>query len=74
LLTQKLPDSTVVLIHGKKTVRKRWEAVVREFSRKSAYAQADLHAKFMGMQGPEMDSEICKEYPLVPRFEGEEDN
>ncbi len=53
LLTQKLPDSTVVLIHGKKTVRERWEAVVREFSRKSAYAQADLRAKFMGMQCPE---------------------
>jgi hypothetical protein len=31
LLTQKLPDSTVVLVHGKKTVRERWEAVVREF-------------------------------------------
>ncbi len=53
LLTQKLPDSTVVLIHGKKTVRERWEAVVREFSKKSAYAQADLRAKFMGMQCPE---------------------
>jgi len=53
LLTQKLPDSTVVLIHGKKTVRERWEAVVREFSKRSAYAQADLRAKFMGMQCPE---------------------
>jgi hypothetical protein len=53
LLTQKLPDSTVVLVHGKKTVRERWEAVVREFSRKSAYAQADLRAKFMGTQCPE---------------------
>ena len=31
----------------------RWQAVVREFSRKSTYAQADLHAKFMGMQCPE---------------------
>jgi len=26
---------------------------VREFSKKSAYAQADLCAKFMGMQCPE---------------------
>jgi hypothetical protein len=26
---------------------------VKEFSKKSAYAQADLHAKFMGMQCPE---------------------
>jgi len=38
LLTQKLPDSTVVMVHAKVTVRKRWEAVVREFSKKSAYA------------------------------------
>jgi len=53
LLTQKLPDSTVVLIHGKRTVRERWEVVVKEFSRKSMYAQEDLCAKFMGMQCPE---------------------
>jgi len=53
LLTQKLLDSTVVLIHGKRTVRERWEAVVKEFLRKSTYAQADLCAKFMGMQCPE---------------------
>ena len=53
LLMQRLLDSTVVLIHGKKTVKERWEAVVREFSRKSTYAQADLRARFMGMLCPE---------------------
>ena len=53
LLTQKLPDSTVVLIHGKVTVKERWDAVVREFSKKSAYAQTDLRAKFMAMHCPE---------------------
>jgi hypothetical protein len=41
-----------VLIYGKQTVRKRWEAVAREFS-KSAYVQVDLCAKFMGVQCPE---------------------
>ena len=50
LLTQKLPDSTVVMIHAKVTVKERWDAVVKEFSKKSAYAQADLRAKFMGMK------------------------
>ena len=50
LLTQKLPDSTVVMVHGKATVRERWEAVVKEFSKKSAYAQADMRAKFMAMR------------------------
>jgi len=49
-LTQKLPDSTVVLIHGKVLVKERWDAVVKEFSKKSAYAQTDLHAKFMAMR------------------------
>jgi hypothetical protein len=36
LLTQKLPDSTVVLIHGKVLVKERWDVVVKEFSKKSA--------------------------------------
>ena len=53
LLTQKLPDSTVVMVHGKVTVRERWEAVVKEFSKKSAYAQADMRAKFMAMRCPD---------------------
>jgi hypothetical protein len=53
LLTQKLPDSTVVMVHGKVTVRERWEAVVKEFSKKSAYAQADMRAKFMGLRCPD---------------------
>jgi len=50
LLTQKLLDSTVVMIHMKVTVKERWDVVVKEFSKKSAYAQADLRAKFMGMK------------------------
>src|SRR5260221_782319 len=53
LLTQKLPDSTVMLIHGKVSVRERWELVVKEFSKKLAYAQTDLQAKFMAMRCPE---------------------
>ena len=35
LLTQKLLDSMVVLIHGKVLVKERWEVVVKEFSKKS---------------------------------------
>jgi hypothetical protein len=38
------------MVHGKATVRERWEVVVREFSKKSAYAQADMQAKFMAMR------------------------
>jgi hypothetical protein len=50
LLTQKLPDSMVVMVHGKVTVKERWDAVVKEFSKKSAYVQADMRAKFMAMR------------------------
>ena len=50
LLMQKLLDSTVVMIHAKVMVKERWEVVMKEFSKKSAYAQADLQAKFMGMK------------------------
>src|SRR6266540_1673089 len=47
---QKLPDSMVVMIHTKVMVKERWEVVVKEFSKKSVYAQADLRSKFMGMK------------------------
>jgi hypothetical protein len=50
LLMQKLPDSTVMMVHGKVMVRERWEAMVKEFSKKSTYAQADMRAKFMAMR------------------------
>src|ERR1700691_2862291 len=50
---QKLPNSMVVMVHGKAMVRERWEAVVKEFSKKSAYAQADMRAKFMAMRCPD---------------------
>ena len=48
-----MPDLTVVLIHGKTTVRERWEVVVKEFSKKCAYARVDLWARFMAMRCPE---------------------
>jgi len=38
------------MIHAKVMVKERWEVVVKEFLKKSAYAQADLRAKFMGMK------------------------
>ena len=44
LLTQKMPDLTLMHIHTKKTVRECWEAIVTEYTEKGAYAQTDLHA------------------------------
>src|ERR1700678_2751277 len=47
LLTQRLPDSTVMEIHSKKTVKERWEAVVKEYTVKGVYAQTEMRAKFL---------------------------
>ena len=47
LLTQKLPDSTVMEIHSKKTVMERWEAVVKEYTQKRVYMKTELRAKFL---------------------------
>jgi hypothetical protein len=32
LLTQKIPDSTLMRVHNKQTVKERWEAIVTEYS------------------------------------------
>ena len=47
LLTQKLPDSTVMEIHSKKTMMERWEAVVKEYTQKGVYMKMELRAKFL---------------------------
>jgi len=49
LLTQKIPDSTLMWIHLKKTVKEHWDAIVEEYTLKGAYVQTDLHQKFMDM-------------------------
>ncbi|KAF8800888.1 hypothetical protein BYT27DRAFT_7066441, partial [Phlegmacium glaucopus] len=42
LLTQRLPDSTVMEICSKETTRERWELVVREYTQKGMCAQTEL--------------------------------
>ena len=34
LLTQKIPDSTLMRIHNKRTVQERWESIVTEYTEK----------------------------------------
>jgi hypothetical protein len=53
LLTQRLPDSTVMEIHSKVTVRERWEAVAKEYTVKGVYAQMEMRAKFLTSRCPE---------------------
>ena len=47
LLSQKLPDSTLLRIRMKKSVKERWDEVVTEFTEKGTYAQTELRAKFL---------------------------
>jgi len=53
LLTQKLPDSTLMRIHKKVTARERWQAVEKEYTEKGAYMQTDMRAKFLASRCPE---------------------
>ena len=47
LLTQKIPDSTLMRIHTKKSVKERWDAIVAEYTEKGAYAQTEMRTKFL---------------------------
>ncbi|KIM45005.1 hypothetical protein M413DRAFT_25393 [Hebeloma cylindrosporum] len=49
LLTQKIPDSTLMRIHLKKSVKEHWAVIVEEYTSKGAYTQMDLCQKFMDM-------------------------
>ena len=70
LLTQHLPDSTMMEIHTKKTVKERWEAVVREYTVKGVYAQTEMRAKFLMLRCPERGN--VKEFLRGLRLKKEE--
>jgi hypothetical protein len=53
LLTQKIPDSTLMRVHTKRTVQERWEAIVTEYTEKGAYAQTDLRGRFLESKCPD---------------------
>src|SRR6266567_7956404 len=59
LLTQKIPDSTLMRVHSKKTVKECWDAIVVEYTSKGAYAQTDLRQKFMEMRCADNDN-VCE--------------
>jgi len=45
LLTQKIPDSTLMKIHSKIFVKERWDSIVKEYTEKGAYTQTELREK-----------------------------
>jgi len=53
LLTQKLPDSALMRIRTKKTVRERWEAIVADFTEKGTFAQTEMRARFLDSKCPD---------------------
>src|SRR6266478_9627495 len=53
LLTQKLPNSALMRIRNKKTVRERWQVIETDFTEKGTFAQTELRAKFLDMKCPD---------------------
>ena len=47
LLMKKIPNSTLIQIHSKKSVRERWDAIVVKFTEKGAYTKMDLRTRFL---------------------------
>jgi transposase InsO family protein len=50
LLSQRLPDTTVMRLSSCNTTKKKWDLVTSEYQAKSHFAQADLHQSFMDMR------------------------
>jgi len=59
LLTHRIPDSTLICVHGKSSLKDRWNLISKEFSSKGAFAQADLCTQFMESKCPEKGN-VCE--------------
>jgi len=53
LLTQKLPDSALMRIRTKKTVRERWQVIEADFTEKGTFAQTEMRARFLDSKCPD---------------------
>jgi len=50
LLTQKIPDSALIKIRNKLSVKECWDTIVREYTEKGTFAQTKLRARFLEMK------------------------
>jgi len=50
LLTQKIPNSTLMKVHNVWTVEARWKLIVKEYTEKGAYMQTDLQSQFLDLR------------------------
>ena len=53
LLTQRIPDSTVIRTSNQLSAAAMWTEIVREYTEKGAYAQTDLRTKFLESKCPD---------------------
>ena len=59
LLIHRIPDLTVIQIHGKTSLKDQWDFILKEFSSKGAFAQADLCTQFMESKCPDKGN-VCE--------------
>jgi len=53
LLTQKIPDSALMRIQNKKSVKERWDVIITKYTEKGAFAQTDLRMRFLESKCPD---------------------
>ena len=53
LLTQKIPDSALMCIRNKKTIKEQWDMITSEYTEKGTFAQMDLRTHFLKLKCPD---------------------
>jgi hypothetical protein len=53
LLTHRIPDSTLIRIYAKDSLKDRWDLIKMEYTQKGAFAQAELRTRFMDSKCPD---------------------
>ena len=53
LLTQRIPDSTVIRTASQTDAAAMWKEIIREYTEKGTYAQTDLRTKFLESKCPD---------------------
>jgi hypothetical protein len=59
LLTQRIPDSMALCICTLANVATMWAEIIHEYTEKGAYAQMDLHTKFLESKCT-VGSDVCQ--------------
>jgi gag-polypeptide of LTR copia-type/Zinc knuckle len=53
LLTHHIPDSKLIWVHAKDSLKDRWDLIVKEYTQKGTFSQAELHSHFMDLKCPD---------------------